>query len=416
MAVELRTDWKLSLMAEARPARLRLSEVRLERFKAAFKPDGPIVFQPFNVIIGRNGAGKSTVLEALQWIDTALRTDIRQACDRYNGVHDLINLRSPAKARYFKVDLAWEDAESQSDRTVEYGLKIGESLDGRTPVIQSERLSITLSNGKRELITTTDDGERRLHPTKDRVLGPFTVREKLLLGTAFARETSDPTGRYLSALREFWHDAVFLRLSPNEMAKLSAPNRTSYAPLLDETGRGLPALLLELGKDQIVELMAAIQKALPDFSGVEVSKPIVPQGEVYYTLTEMMPNPGRKGRKKIPIPAWMLSEGTRRLTAVLALLQHNPPPSLVCIEEIENGLDPWTVIAMIRELQSASRRGVQVAVTTHSPWLLDHVSVEDIIHVERREGETVYTRFADQKEVQAYKGRVPPGAIYATEG
>ena len=57
-----------------------------------------------------------------------------------------------------------------------------------------------------------------------------------------------------------------------------------------------------------------------------------------------------------------------------------------------------------------------LAVTTHSPWLLDHVKVADIIHVQREEGETVYTQFADREEVKIYQGRVPPGAIYVTEG
>jgi predicted ATPase len=402
-------------MPETPTIHLRLAEVRLERFKAAFKPADPILFRPLNAIIGRNGAGKSTVLEAMQWIDTALRYDVRSACDRYNGVHDLINFRSPSKSRNFKVSLTWE-CDDRSDTKVVYSLKIGEGDDRRTPVILAENLALASRTKQDVLITTTDRGERRLRTSPNKEPVPFTYREKLLLGTAFAREATDPTGRYLGALRIYWRDAVFLRLSPNEMAKLSAPNRPSYAPILDESGRSLPALLKELSREQLADLIHSIQKALPDFSGVEVSKPIVPQGEVYYSLTEMMPSPGRTGRKKAPIPAWMLSEGTRRITAILALLQHDPPPTFLCIEEIENGLDPWTVVEVMKELQSASRRGIQVAVTTHSPWLLDHVPVADIIHVEREEGETVYTRFADRDEVRAYKGSVPPGAIYATEG
>ena len=67
-------------------------------------------------------------------------------------------------------------------------------------------------------------------------------------------------------------------------------------------------------------------------------------------------------------------------------------------------------------LKSAADRGVQVAFTTHSPWLLDHVQVDDIILVRRVEGETVYSRFADQDEVKIYRSTVPPGAIYAAEG
>jgi predicted ATPase len=59
-----------------------LSSVTLRSFKAAFKP-GAIPLRAFNVIIGRNGSGKSTLLEALQWIDTTMRRDAREASDRY---------------------------------------------------------------------------------------------------------------------------------------------------------------------------------------------------------------------------------------------------------------------------------------------------------------------------------------------
>lgn len=45
-----------------------LTSMTLKRFKAAFEP-GPIELRPFNVLIGRNGSGKSTVIEALQWIE-----------------------------------------------------------------------------------------------------------------------------------------------------------------------------------------------------------------------------------------------------------------------------------------------------------------------------------------------------------
>lgn len=39
------------------------------------------------------------------------------------------------------------------------------------------------------------------------------------------------------------------------------------------------------------------------------------------------------------VPGWMLSTGTLRLVALLALFQHPKPPSLICVEEgIENRL------------------------------------------------------------------------------
>ena len=72
---------------------------------------------------------------------------------------------------------------------------------------------------------------------------------------------------------------------------------------------------------------------------------------------------------------------------------------------------PGRQVAVLQELKSASRRGIQVVVSTHSPWLLDHVEVDDILHVERIAGDTVYSRFADRTGVNAYLGRVSSGAI-----
>jgi predicted ATPase len=111
----------------------------------------------------------------------------------------------------------------------------------------------------------------------------------------------------------------------------------------------------------------------------------------------------------------MLSEGTRRITAVFALLSHDPPPSLLCIEEVENGLDPWTVEKVLNALQSAVDAGTQVIVTTHSPWLLNMVPLASILHVRRHEGETVYERFATRQLANRFAASVPPGTRYVSE-
>jgi len=404
------------------PFGIRLVEARVERFKAAFNPKEPITFGPLNAIIGRNGAGKSTVLEAIQWVDTAMRSDIRVACERYNTVHDLINYRSSGKNRNFKITLKWDVTEYSlsSPSSLEYSVKIGEGEDKLTAILKEENLvfypdSRTPSD-KINLISTDAKGERRLSFGAGEFLSVPTTKDRLMLVTLFSLMVPAELSYDIEALEYFWSDAVFLRLSPNEMAKFSDSTRSSYAPILDESGRNLPILLKDFGKEQMNDLINAIQKSLRDMSGIEVSKPIMPQGERYFSLAEQMPSPGPTGKKRAKIPAWMLSEGTRRLTAILALLQVDPPPSFICIEEIENGLDPWTVISVIHHLRSASQNGSQIVFTTHSPWLLDHLQYEEILHVERQDGETVYSRFADLEAVKAYKGRVPPGSVYATEG
>lgn len=386
---------------EARESPL-LSEVQLERFKAAFKPN-PIPLQPFNVVIGRNGSGKSTLLEALQWLDTTIRRDAREACDRYFGVSDLINLRSQSLVPYFELSLTWTFHDAPRLR---YRLRVEES--NGTPVITREELFTLRQSGRpfEDYLWTRGKGERVVFDQSIVIREP----DRLALGVL---GSSDPA---LAFLADFWSRAVFLRLSPNRLAYGSLATRKSFEPLLDEEGQTLPALLNELSGEQRAELVRSIQEVLPGIQNVRVSKAELGRDtRINYSLLEKMPYQGRTGRSQFPIPSWMLSEGTRRITALLALLAREPAPSLLCIEEIENGLDPWTVREILRHLQSASERGTQVILTTHSPWVLDEVPIESILQVRRIEGDTRYERFASRPEIKAYDPSVPAGTRYVNE-
>ncbi|HEX7238669.1 MAG TPA: AAA family ATPase [Longimicrobiaceae bacterium] len=392
-----------------------LSEVRLERFKAAFSPPS-IPLQPFNVVIGRNGSGKSTLLEALQWIATAIRRDAREASERYYGIQDLVNLRARG-LKYFQITLTWSSTIPEEQR-VRYTIRVEEQ--GGTSVIRSEQLSIINESGRviRPFIRTAAEGDRIVYASPQPGAPQLHVRDPdrlalvLAWGTQMAAEHP-----WLSYLEEFWARAVFLRLSPNRLAAGSPATRKSFEPLLDEEGQMLPALLNELDEDQSRSLVVSIQDMLQGIEGVTVSKADLGRDtRVNYSLLERMPYQGRAGRRQFPIPSWMLSEGTRRITAILALLARHPAPTLLCIEEIENGLDPWTTIRMLTYLESASDEGVQLVISTHSPWLLDHVPLQSIIQVRRTDGDTKYERFSEREEIRAFQANIPPGTRYTSEG
>ncbi|HEV2856723.1 MAG TPA: AAA family ATPase [Thermoanaerobaculia bacterium] len=387
-----------------------ISEVQIQRFKAAFRP-APIPLKPFNVVIGRNGSGKSTLLEALQWLDVTLRRDAREASDRYYGIRDLINLRSQAEKSYFELTLTWS-ADINAVPPVRYRVKV-EDREG-APFIAEEALSTLRSSGrplKRYLITGSP-GERALETGASNGWGIIREPDRLALGLVGSSQWQllDPA---LAFLDSFWSRAVFLRLSPNRLSHGSLATRKSFEPLLDEEGQSLPALLNEITADQRANLVDALQEILPGIRDVEVSRAELGRDtRVNYSLLERMPYRGRSGRSQFPIPSWMLSEGTRRITAILALLARDPAPSLLCIEEVENGLDPWTVRTVLRHLQSAADRGTQVILTTHSPWVLDDVPMDSILQVRRTQGDTRYEHFASRPAVAAFNPSVPAGTRY----
>lgn len=114
------------------------------------------------------------------------------------------------------------------------------------------------------------------------------------------------------------------------------------------------------------------------------------------------------------VPGWLLSTGTLRMLALLALLRHPSPPPLIVVEEIENGLDPRSIHLIVEEIRSAVLAGVtQVVVTTHSPYLLDLLTLEHLVVVERDgEGHPRFIRPADHKNLQAWAQEFAPGKLY----
>lgn len=381
---------------------LQLTRVSLHRFKAAYRlTDVPL--RPFNVLVGRNGAGKSTLLEALQWIDSAVRYTTNKACDRYNGIRDLVNHRFSAEPPGFELEFRLESA---GETFAQYSCNIVDDKNLARVVAEELRLGEPDMPRGNRVIWTEVSGIRKTHE------GNFGAEDRLILSRIEEYLTEPGTGGISGdQIAAFWRDAVFLRLEPTDLARGGSLKHSSLDPPLDEVGSLLTALIEALDEDGRADLVEMLQSVLPDVRGVEVTR----SGDNRsgnYALKEDIVWRGPKGSKEFLIPSWMLSEGTRRMTAIFALLARRPGPSLLCIEEVENGLDPVAVRKVLHHLQAASRRGIQVILTTHSPWLLDEVPLEDVQVVRRVQGDTSYVRLQDDPASQESDPRVLPGGRY----
>ena len=86
-----------------------------------------------------------------------------------------------------------------------------------------------------------------------------------------------------------------------------------------------------------------------------------------------------------------LSDGSIRFICLAtALLQPNPPSTII-IDEPELGLHPAAISILAELIQDTAKR-TQVIIATQSPALIDQFAIEDIIVVNRENGESTFKR------------------------
>jgi predicted ATPase len=110
----------------------------------------------------------------------------------------------------------------------------------------------------------------------------------------------------------------------------------------------------------------------------------------------------------------VLSGGTLRILALLAALRHPKGPSVLFIEELENGLDPRAIGFVMEEIRRAVSSGdKQVILTSHSPYLLNKLSLSHIVTVERQPGgPPTFRRPAEEDELMKWSEDFAPGSLY----
>ena len=92
-----------------------------------------------------------------------------------------------------------------------------------------------------------------------------------------------------------------------------------------------------------------------------------------------------------PMQPYHLSDGSIRFICLAtALLQPNPPSTII-IDEPELGLHPEAIRILGELIEDAAKR-TQIIVATQSPLLLDQFAIEDIVVVNRKEGQSTFER------------------------
>lgn len=366
-----------------------LKSVRIRNFKSF--EDVRVGLGLRNYLVGPNMAGKSNFIEVLVFLQRVSfpPAGIWGLANAFKGGF-LENTWKGGDSNLIVISLEGVVTSAGDLQNAECTYEIAVLGDERGSIrVQEERLSVISHTGTHELIAKRNGNRVLVNRDGREVLSSLDADR-----SALEFEIPDWDGSFLRRFIAFWR---FYRLTPLRMRGL--PQATAQ-PFLNETGDNLSSWLMQL-QTRHAEAFARIQMVcrdvLPDFENLFTSP--TQQGTVYVA--------SREKHLKLPVSVWEMSDGELAFLGLLSLIFCPPDlgASLYCIEELENHLHPKLIETLIELLKQVhdelgAAGGAQVIATTHSPYLVDRVSLDELIVFERREGATAVTYPRDKTHLR----------------
>jgi len=396
--------------------KLALKSFRLKNFKA-IKDSGDVKFTPLTVLIGDNGSGKSSLVEGLQTYQRIVSDGLDEAMQMWRGFEYIINppLHSGRHVRedspeitpiefelsglYFS-PLFKKDLGSPNYKTV---LKV--SMEPSSEQIFIEKEIIHFRNRK---VLERDSKGFIQYINNKMQFGILPGDPIISQGGLFYYASEPDDDKRFDDIKGYGikFDWQFVTLNPWLMGEPRPIQRTAGIIRLNSDGLNIAEYLhhiLQLYPDTFQDILETVQFVLPYMRDLKPVLTDILGHQMHLEMTE----------EDFKVMGWLLSTGTLRILALLALFRHPEPPPLIVIEEIENGLDPRTIHLIVDEIQDLVESGrTQVIVTTHSPYLLDLLPLNSIVLVERVDGEPTFSRPADKEELEGWSRRFSPGRLY----
>lgn len=296
----------------------------------------------FNCLIGMNGAGKSTVLQAIDFIAQLMQGNIDDWLVRRGWTVRELNCKLQSKNNI------WLGIKYQTEK--------------------GNEISWQCTFNRHELLCSSEtfkvDGNEQLKVKNKQ----YRIGENSNTDIAFKYQ-----GSILSQLRDSELPSPILEfrdamrrilslelLSPNLLRKRARSSDVD----IGAGGEKLSAFLHSIKGQKRESLIKLLQSFYPNMQDYKVSSQ--QSGWKKLTIIE------RFGHQRIETEARHINDGLLRILAILA--QSSSNHSLILLDEIENGINPEIVEKLVDSLVNSTQ---QILVTTHSPMILNYL--EDAI-------------------------------------
>ncbi len=315
-----------------------LRKLKVHGFRTLVGTD--ISFDPLTIMIGKNGVGKTSILDALQLIGNFARGGTERA------------FGPPPWS------LGWQRARG-------FGRIHDIRFEVELEVPSGQSYSYTLSLGEREGQVRVE--EERLTRLADRqILASFNYETLKAAGTILNPAKDDSGAQEIRAVSNIFRSVVSYELNPSVIEQGNSPEQQ----FVGRDGFGVAGFLAHL-KDDEPETFEKLQNRLKQFRPETESIDVWSGGQsLFWGL--------REEGLKLPFAAVHLSWGDRQLVGLLCVLYYcQDPGTTIAIEEIDRGFHPSRFGQVVELLSEAAYDGLdgnpplQIVITTHSPSFLN---------------------------------------------
>ena len=359
----------------------------------------------FHLLVGRNGSGKSAVLDAIAFLGDLVSSGLDAAVERRTAnFQDLVWRRPkddlgfelavecdfteydhrarhlPPAERIFRYEIAIREEDGGPRIASERGLlgSVGAPDFGRRrarfpdPPAPPDTVFVDAeAGGYRPVLRRAGAGGLRFEPElEERVAEPLESRYLLGSGRTALAHLPDAPEEFPAALRvrRLLREVRLLFLDCAALRRAAPPARNPKTLCTD--GSNLPWVVRRLQAEserRFSRWLGHVRSAIPEVAGIRV----VVRDEDRHAYLVVRYADGTE------VPSWSVSDGTLRLMAQTLLLYLRAPDTIYLIEEPDGGVHPAEMQEVLTAV--AQVHGPQVLCATHSPALLADADAKSVL-------------------------------------
>jgi predicted ATPase len=346
--------------------------------------DFDLKVRPFMVLVGANGVGKSSLLNAFSLLSASASGKLNESLSQFGGISSLLT-RDRSKELSLLVDM-----EVPGHKPLEYELLVG--TKGTGYAISKEILSQDRGQPQpfKHIDSSADD------------IRYYEIKQNLLVRPEWEH---NPLETSLSQVPKMFREPEEMRrilsnateyhaldVSPRSAVKLPQQMKPATAP--GASGEDLVSYLYylkEVDPDRFAAVEDSIHAAFADFEHLKF--PPVAAGMLAMTWKD----------KKFTKPLYMheLSEGTLRFLWLVSLLQSPALPTITMIDEPEVSLHP-EMLSLLAELMREAAKRTQLIVATHSDRFIRFLRTEEVVVMDVNTDGSAKATWADSLDLDSW--------------